>query len=67
MERTGEQLCRSDEARLKTLLKRNAAREDWFGWIQQFLEERIADAPDETCRAVAQNLWQETADFTDDD
>lgn len=42
-------------------------REDWFGRIQQFLEERIADAPDETCRAVARNLWQETADFTDDD
>jgi hypothetical protein len=51
----------------RTTASRDKSREDWFGLIQQFLEERIADAPDETCRAVARNLWQETADFTDDD
>lgn len=42
-------------------------REEWFGWIQEFLEARMNDAPDETCRAFAEKLWQETAEWDDDE
>jgi hypothetical protein len=42
------------------------AREAWFGMIQEYLECRIQDAPDETCRTFARNLWNQTAQFTDE-
>lgn len=44
-------------------------RDEWLGWIQEFIEERIKDAPDETCRTIARNLWDETAnlDLDEDD
>jgi hypothetical protein len=42
-------------------------RDDWIGWIQQFLEERLADAPDETCKILANDLWEMTAELDDDD
>jgi hypothetical protein len=32
---------------------------DWFGMVLEFLEYRIKDAPDETCRALARNLWED--------
>ncbi len=47
-------------------MARDRARDDWIGWIQQFLEERIDDAPDETCRTLANNLWEQTTEFEDD-
>lgn len=37
-------------------------RDEWFGWIQEFLEARMKDAPDESCKMFAENLWQETAE-----
>ena len=37
-------------------------RDEWFGWIQDFLEARMKDAPDESCKTFAENLWQETAE-----
>ena len=36
--------------------------DEWMGWIQDFLEARINDAPDERCKEFAQNLWDLTAD-----
>jgi hypothetical protein len=42
-------------------------RDEWFGQLQDFLEWRMKDAPDETCKTFAERMWQETADFTDDD
>jgi hypothetical protein len=47
-------------------MPQDRARDDWLGWIQQFLEERIDDAPDETCKTFAKNLWDMTAEFPDD-
>jgi hypothetical protein len=41
------------------------SREEWIGWIQEFLEERIEDAPDETCKIFASDLWQQTAELED--
>lgn len=46
-------------------VEQTAKREEWFGEIQEFLEARMADAPDETCRTFASNLWNQTAEFTD--
>ena len=43
------------------------SRDEWMGWIQEFLESRIADAPDESCRVLARNLWDHTAEFNGDD
>ena len=42
-------------------------RDEWLGWIQDFLEARMGDAPDETCRIFAEKLWQETAEPLDDE
>lgn len=42
-------------------------RDEWFGWLQTFLEARMQDAPDETCKLFAERMWQETADFDDDE
>lgn len=42
-------------------------RDEWFGGVQYFLEAAIKEAPDETCRLLAERLLQETYDFTDDD
>jgi hypothetical protein len=42
-------------------------RDEWLGLLQGDLEYRMLDAPDETCKALAERLWQETAEFTDDD
>ena len=38
------------------------SRDDWLGWIQTFLEERIDDAPDESCKIFARQLWDMTAE-----
>ncbi len=46
--------------------RRGLVREEWIGEIQEFLEARMADAPDETCRTLASNLWQQTAELEDD-
>ena len=40
----------------------NPAREFWLGRIQRFLEYRIEDAPDETCKTFARNLSNQTAE-----
>ena len=48
-------------------LQRDFARERWFGEIQIFLERMAEAAPDETCRTFGRNLWDQTAEFTDDD
>ena len=37
-------------------------RDEWFGWIQEFLAARMKDAPDQSSKTFAENLWQETAD-----
>lgn len=37
-------------------------RDEWFGRIQTFLEDRIKDAPDEACAAFASELWDKTAE-----
>jgi hypothetical protein len=42
------------------------ARDDWLGLLQEFLEDRIRDAPDEICETLARNLWQLTAELDDD-
>lgn len=41
-------------------------REAWIGEIQEFIEERIKDAPDASCRVLADNLWDQTAEFDED-
>jgi len=55
------------EANLMDKVSRDRARDDWFGLIQSFLEERMEDAPDETCRTMARDFWDQIATFTDDD
>lgn len=42
-------------------------RDEWLGWLQEFLEDRIKDAPDETCKVLVENMWEETANLTIDD
>ncbi|MDE2469712.1 MAG: hypothetical protein KGL35_13490 [Bradyrhizobium sp.] len=42
-------------------------RDEWLGWIQDFLEDRMTDAPDNSCKALAERLWQETAESELDD
>lgn len=37
-------------------------RDEWLGSIQDFLEARMKDAPDQSCKTFAENLWQETAE-----
>ena len=41
--------------------------EEWFGRLQGELEALIAIAPDAKCRAFAEDLWQQTAEDTDDE
>jgi hypothetical protein len=48
-------------------VEQTAKREEWLGEIQEFLEARMADAPDETCRILASDMWHITAEFTDED
>lgn len=42
-------------------------RDEWLGLIQEFLEARMKDAPDDTCRVFATNLWDATAEPLDDE
>lgn len=42
-------------------------REEWLGRIQDFLEQRMLDAPDATCKVLAETLWQHTAESLDDE
>lgn len=42
-------------------------RDDWLWQLWQFLEARIADAPDDTCRTLARNLWDNTAEALEDE
>lgn len=44
----------------------DSARDRWLGEMQIFLDRMIEAAPDETCRILARNLWDETAELTDD-
>ncbi len=48
-------------------VEQTAKREEWLGELQGFLEVHMADAPDETCRLLASNMWDMTAEFTDGD
>jgi len=41
------------------------SRDEWLGTIQIFLEERMRDAPDEQCRALAEAMFEETANMPD--
>ena len=41
-------------------------REEWLGWLQSVIRDRIKDAPDETCRLFARDLWDRTAKFEDE-
>ena len=61
------QTTNSPRAAERVAAESTIAREHWFGAIQTFLEQMIEAAPDETCRTFARNLWDETAEFTDDD
>lgn len=47
-------------------LQRQFAIEQWIGEIQLYLEERIEDAPTESCAVFVRNLWDETAEFDAD-
>lgn len=38
-------------------------RDEWCGWFQTFAEERMKDAPDETCRAIAEQVFQLLAEM----
>lgn len=38
-------------------------RDEWLGVLQEFLEDRIVDAPDETCGTLARNLWDMIAEI----
>jgi len=37
-------------------------RDEWIGLIQDFLEERMKDAPDKSCHELAGNLWLDLAE-----
>jgi len=37
-------------------------RDEWLGLIQDFLEARMEDAPDQSCKTFAGNLWQDAAE-----
>jgi hypothetical protein len=41
-------------------------RDEWVGWMQRFLEDRIMDAPDKVCLALAHKLWDMIADMAAD-
>lgn len=41
-------------------------RDEWLGQLQGILESFIDDAPDETCKILAKNLWEETAELAEE-
>jgi hypothetical protein len=41
-------------------------REEWLGKFQVFVEQSMADAPDEDCRALAEAILDEITRLPDD-
>jgi hypothetical protein len=37
--------------------------DDWHSLVLDFLAERIVDAPDGTCQALARGLWNNAAEM----
>ena len=42
-------------------------RANWLHMLEEFLEARREDAPDEACELLAKDLWETTREFTQDE
>ncbi len=51
--------------RLEEAVMISPEREAWEDRLEQFLEERERDAPDESCKAFVRLLLEMMTDFTD--